>query len=270
MTNNQKITLSDYGYSILQIETIAACNMECSFCPYPLKSDKTSKLNIDAIKKILNQIDPNDKKFEYVNFSQFNEPLLDKRIFEIMEYAQKLDFKVLMITNGLLLNKEKNISSILKLKPDMKISLQVLDQKKHFTTRGLNLELDNYVKTIVNFCKKVKNKELNVVIDIGCNFNNKKYIYILKKLLGLEIGDPAVPVDLNEAVNQLRKYLIYFFEIADDEYKDTISLLSKKTKINTIFKKYYRNQEGIRVYKNVTIKIKPFIYGRRIKDFSTY
>ena len=44
-----KIRLSDYGFNILQIESTAACNMACSFCPYPLKDDKTSKLDIDKI-----------------------------------------------------------------------------------------------------------------------------------------------------------------------------------------------------------------------------
>ena len=117
----QKIKLSDYGYRILQIESSAACNMECSFCPYPLKDDKVSKLSLENIKNIINQVDPNDKEFKYVTFSQFNEPLLDNRIFEIIEFAQKSGLKIHMATNGLLLNKEKNIENLIRLKPSMKI-----------------------------------------------------------------------------------------------------------------------------------------------------
>ena len=74
-----------------------------SFCPYPLKDDKTSKLDIEKIEEILKQIDSNDKDFKYITFSDnSNEPLLDKRIFEITEMAQKLNFKIYFITNGLL------------------------------------------------------------------------------------------------------------------------------------------------------------------------
>ena len=175
--------------------------MECSFCPYPLKDDKISKLNLEEIKRILNQIDQNDKKFKYVTFSQFNEPLLDNRIFEIIKYAKNIGLKVLMVTNGLLLNKEKNIDSILKIKPDMKISLQVLDSAKHKHARGLDLELENYVNTIVNFCKKVKNQKINVTIDIGSNYNNKKFYFILRKILGLQTGDPSIPIDVNKSIN---------------------------------------------------------------------
>ena len=61
------IKLSDYGYQVLQIETYGLCNMECGFCPYPSKSKnaKTSKLEDGLIKKIIDEIDPNDEKFKY-------------------------------------------------------------------------------------------------------------------------------------------------------------------------------------------------------------
>ena len=54
---SKKIKISDYGFDILQIESTAACNMACSFCPYPLKDDKISKLNLDDIYNLLDSID---------------------------------------------------------------------------------------------------------------------------------------------------------------------------------------------------------------------
>jgi len=92
--NISKIKLSDYGFKELQIETKAACNMACGFCPYPLKSDKNSILNIDEVKSVIEQISSDDQNFRYVTFSQFNEPLLDNRIFDIIEHAQKNFLKV--------------------------------------------------------------------------------------------------------------------------------------------------------------------------------
>jgi len=269
MLNNtvNKIKLSNYGFNILQIESIAACNMACSFCPYPLKDDFESKLSIQEIKKILDQVDSNDDKFKYVTFSQFNEPLLDKRIFEIIEYAQNCKLKVLMVTNGLLLNKEKNIDLIKKLKPDMKISLQVLDKNLHKEARGLNMELDNYVKTIVNFCKKIKDEPINVIIDIGSNFNNNKFNYFLRKILGFTTGDPSIPIDIKTAINQFKKYMTFFYEISDKEYRDKLLLLTKNNEMKNLFDKKYIYQEGFKIYNNVTLNIKPFWYGRRIKDF---
>ena len=264
---NNKIKLSDYGFNILQIESTAACNMACSFCPYPLKEDKKTKMSFEDIKKIINQIDTRDEKFKYITFSQFNEPLLDNRIFEITEYAQNYGLKVLMITNGLLLNKEKNVDGIIKLKPDIKISLQVLDKSKHKDARGLNLDLENYVSTIINFCKKVKNQPINVTVDIGCNYNEKKFSFYLRKLLGVQVGDPSMPKNMRETINNLSRYIKYFYEISEDKYKESLSFLMKKEKIKDIFNKDYIFQKGFNIFENVILKIKPFHYGRKIKDF---
>ena len=68
----EKINLSDFGFRRLQIETKAACNMACSFCPYPLKEDKVSTLDLNEIQKVINQINPEDKNFQYITFHQFN------------------------------------------------------------------------------------------------------------------------------------------------------------------------------------------------------
>ena len=149
---------------------------------YPLKDDKVSKLNLEYIFKVLEEVDFKEKGFKYVTFSQFNEPLLDRRIFDILKFCKDREIPVLFITNGLLLNKEKNIENLIKFGSNIKISLQVLDSNKHKDARGLNMELDRYVKTIINFCLRVKNLDnLNVSIDIGCNFNDKKFNYFLKK-----------------------------------------------------------------------------------------
>ena len=125
--NTDKIKFSNYGFDTLQIESTAACNMACSFCPYPLKDDKSSKMELENIYQLLDKIDLNDDKFKYVTFSQFNEPLLDGRIFDILKYTNEKNIPVLFITNGLLLNKEKNIENLLKYGKTIKISLQVLD-----------------------------------------------------------------------------------------------------------------------------------------------
>ena len=49
----EKVTLSNYGYKVAQIEINSNCNMACSFCPYPIKEDKTSKLPMQDIKNTL-------------------------------------------------------------------------------------------------------------------------------------------------------------------------------------------------------------------------
>ena len=258
----EKITLSEYGYDCVQIETSSACNMACSFCPYPLKDDKTTKLPLQDIKNIIDQIDPNDKKFRHIAFSLFNEPLLDDRIFEVAEYAKKSGFKILITTNGILLNKEKNVNGIFNLKPKIAISLQVLDANIHKQARGLDLELDKYVKSIIDFCIKAKNKDFNVQVDIGCNYNSKLSFY-LKKFLGTSTGDPSVSRDPETTMLQFREILKMFHNISDDEYKKNLKVLFDIKEVKKIFDKEYGIQEGWHLYKNVKIYMRCFWYGRK-------
>ena len=264
-----KINLSEYGFTILQIESTAACNMACSFCPYPLKEDKSSKMNIEDIKTIINQVNPDDEKFNYVTFSQFNEPLLDRRIFELIEYVQSQGFKVLMITNGLLLNKEKNIQELLRLKPDLKISLQVIEDST-LKERGLNLEMEAYAKTIFDFCNRIKGTKLNTVLDIGNQYNNSKIKFYLKKFLGFSTGDPAAPKSTNETLDKFKIFLKKLNKI-DSNYIDVskIDELSKKqTESAFEFAPNNHNAEkGFKLAENIELKLKHFWYGRKIKDF---
>lgn len=253
-----KISLSDFGYNILQLETVAGCNMACSFCPYPLKEDKLSTLDINKIKNLLLEIDPKDPKFKYLTLSQFNEPFLDSRIGEILYYAKNLGFKILFITNGLLLNKKKNIELLKEIAPEMKISLQILDKQFLTETRGLNLEFDKYLDTIVNFCNQVKNSDINISIDIGCNFNSNQLKLMTKKVLGLQIGDPSVPDTIKEVTSLFSKYLNKF-ENTLNERNDLID--------RSHFDANYLNQDGYKLYNNITLKVKQFSYGRKIQDF---
>jgi len=258
------IALSKYGFRILQIETYGLCNMSCGFCPYPLKNEekKKQKIDLEKIYQILDQIDSNDPGFKYVTFSQFNEPLLDNRIFEIIKYSQQKKLNTFLITNGLLLNKKKKIKNIQELKPELKISLQVIDSSKHKFSRGINMEIDDYLKTIIEFIKIIKNTKIKLTIDIGSNFNDNKVKVFLKNIFGLSVGDKSVPETLNETFQQfielLNTHKIDLLDNNDQSIKD----LKKK-----YFESYsYLSQDGWKLFENVKIKIKKFHFGRAISE----
>ena len=140
----------------------------------------------------------------------------------------------------------------------MKISLQILDKQFLTETRGLNLEFDKYLDTIVNFCNQVKNSNINISIDIGCNFNSNQIKLLAKKILGLQIGDPSVPDTIKEATSLFSKYINKFEDTLNDK-NDTIE--------KSHFNANYLNQDGYKLYNNITLKVKPFSYGRKIQDF---
>jgi len=236
--------------------------MSCGFCPYPLKNEekKKQKIDLNKIYQILDQIDSNDPGFKYVTFSQFNEPLLDNRIFEIIKYSRQKKLITYLITNGLLLNKKKNIDNILELKPELKISLQVLDSSKHKISRGINMEIDEYLKTIINFIKIIENTEIKTTIDIGSNFNNSKVKVFLKKIFGLSLGDKHVPETLNKTFEQ-------FLELLNNHKLYLINDITLNKNKKDYFKdEFYLTQTGFNLSKNINIKFKKFIYGRAISE----
>ena len=262
----EKINLSEFGFKRLQIETKAACNMACSFCPYPLKNDKISTLDFNEITKILDQINPQDKNFEHVTFHQFNEPLLDSRIFQIIEYAKNLGHKVFFVTNGLLLNKKKNVDELIRLQPEIKISLQIIENSKHYEGRGLNMDLLKYSKTIFDFCEEAKNKNIKITVDIGCNFNDNKIKHYLKKFFGLQSGDPSIINDRKNTLKTLKQFLMELSKI-DEGYFDKINL-SKDTEKHDFIKSNaalsdYVTQSGFKIANNIELKIKPFFLWKK-------
>ena len=87
MKNLETINISQYGYSILQIETMSVCNMRCSFCAYPVRNDKGEVLSEDIVYSVIDSLHTDDS-FEYICFSHFNEPLLDNRIYDFVKYSK--------------------------------------------------------------------------------------------------------------------------------------------------------------------------------------
>jgi len=79
------------------------CNLNCKFC-YAGSQNKDKELNTKDIEKILEKI-RYQAKVPFVSFTG-GEPLLRKDIFELISFAQKIDLKTNLITNGTLINEK--------------------------------------------------------------------------------------------------------------------------------------------------------------------
>lgn len=94
---------------MIQIQTTSRCNGNCSICPYSQVKNEFPQGNMDInlFKKIIDEIADYDVK--EIHPFLMNEPLMDRRIFEFIEYIkQKIPSVVIKVnTNGSLLNKEK-------------------------------------------------------------------------------------------------------------------------------------------------------------------
>ena len=109
----EPVHVGKYGYTIVQIETKSVCNMKCAFCPYPIRDDKDGILPDQAVYNIIDSIVPGPK-FEYVCLSQFNEPLMDNRIYDFVAYTKSKGLPVQLISNGLLFRSKDKIAQLVK------------------------------------------------------------------------------------------------------------------------------------------------------------
>ena len=263
------LDLSKYGFTIVQIETKATCNMGCQFCPYPIKKDKESVLEDKSIYKLIDDISRSKTSIDYITFSQFNEPLLDgRRVFDYISYAKKNGLKTLMITNALLLNKQRNIDRIIDSGVDyVKLSLQTLDEKTFSTVRGVDYDFNKYSKSINTFLSKVVNTNIDVTIDLAYNFNNDKpkFIKNVYKILGLVMDEPSVPSSKEEVYGHTLNLLLdwsnnnYPFHpnVGQNELRDQIFNSTR----------FYVGDTSIQLADNINIKIKPFHYGLKLSEY---
>ena len=96
--------------NVVNIETINRCNSTCAFCTANVNAEKRPlcKIDDDLYKSIIDQLADWGYKGHLTLYGN-NEPLLDKRIVEMHQYArEKLpDSFIFCSTNGLILNMEK-------------------------------------------------------------------------------------------------------------------------------------------------------------------
>jgi hypothetical protein len=150
----------------VQIQTVSICNATCYFCPYPESWQKQNPgtMTEEVYRKIIEEITP----FKLGKFCPyFDEPLLDPKIFERIDYAlPKLDFQVLeLATNASLLSKGKldDLVRIFSRVPnEIWVSFHGIDRETHHAIMGL--DYDKCKANILALIEKSQDHDLNIVI----------------------------------------------------------------------------------------------------------
>ena len=130
----------------IDFELIDQCNQRCVMCPRNSKShpdinyslNRGTVFDFEKYKKIIDE--GIDKGLMSINLGAFSEPLMNKKVFEMIKYAQEkgiLDSR--LITNGLLLDKYKDdiFSSGLV---NLFFSIDAFSEEKYRAIRGKGFE----------------------------------------------------------------------------------------------------------------------------------
>lgn len=171
-----------------------ACNAKCIHCIYEVFPETKSKtsgdkafMNLYTFKKIADEC----SKYPHVllRLVGFGEPMLNPKFFEMIEYAKGVGCNVGIITNGVLLIREK-------------------------AERLLNSNIDAVDISVDAYSKEVYEK-IRVGLDFDKLKNNVKDLVSLKNKMGKSTFIFCSIVEQDEVMHELKQALEYWGKIAD-------------------------------------------------------
>lgn len=140
---------------ILAIEPSNVCNLRCIFCPYKRMKRKKEVMNMDLFKSIVKQASEIGCKIIFLQ--QYNEPFLDNKIFERIDYIRKInkEIKIYIYSNATKISSDM-ISKILESPPDL-IRFSIDGATKE-TFEKIRVGAD-YSKVVKNVCDLVRQRD---------------------------------------------------------------------------------------------------------------
>ncbi len=148
------------------IEPTNACNFKCAFCFHSLKGEALSKkgfsqnnLSLDQYKKIIGDIAGFPQKIKVLRFSGFGEPLLNKELCRMIEYAKEFNIaeRIMIISNGSLLTNELSDSLIKAGLDEFYISIEGLTGERYKELCSVDINFEKFVDNI-NYFYEHRNK----------------------------------------------------------------------------------------------------------------
>ncbi|MBF0252700.1 MAG: radical SAM protein [Candidatus Omnitrophica bacterium] len=157
----------------LYVEITNVCNLDCSFCP------KTSRppmfMEIEQFKKILDEVKEYSK---YLYFHVMGEPLMHPELGTFLDLCDENDFKVNIVTNGTLIEEEKD-------KLLSKPALRAISFSLHIFDKTTSIQkVDKYLDDIFEFITEAQKRHTFFACLRLWNLNNKDtyYSYVLERI----------------------------------------------------------------------------------------
>ena len=220
------MNLRDYGYRYVQIEINNTCNMSCTFCPLPIRDTPNEVIDKNQVFIILEELS-NYQGIDFVAFHHFGEPLLNKNLWEYIDYAHSLKFKTHLVTNGLLL-KKSNIDRLIKHSPTfLKISAQIINDEHHEEVRGIKMNAAQYIDQVTTCIARLNNEthsieEIRTDLAVSLEFTGINLIKekLKQKLGAAELEDPSI---YHPTLKKLRPHLINFLKMVESKTKNFLT-----------------------------------------------
>jgi len=132
-TNIEPPKYQPYKLRIVQLSLVDECNLKCIYCYATDRPESTNRLTREDHFKLIDDINGISGQIEIVFTG--GEPLLSPYVFELAEHAKKLNNKVHLLSNGILIT-EKNAKEIADIFDLVKISIDGSTPAIHEFHRG--------------------------------------------------------------------------------------------------------------------------------------
>ena len=177
MSLNSKL-FPKYPKSI-QIQTVTGCNASCMTCPTGLSSERTkhNQLPMELWEKIVQECSHWEVPLRAMVLSLFNEPLIDKRLFDMIDMAKERlpNTSFSIVTNGSLLT-EQTVERIIQSRLDeIRVSVNA-HYKESYEQLKNSLDFDRVVEGTKRILEKSKKagKPIVIVSMLEVQFNTEE------------------------------------------------------------------------------------------------
>lgn len=158
-------------FAKVYIEISNLCNLSCRFCP-GTKRPK-GRMDLERFSSILEKL----KGYtEFVYFHLMGEPLLHPNLPQFLDVAGQMGFKVILTTNGTLLEGRKELLLSSPAVHKVNISLHA------FEANDLSVPFEAYVDGCLNYGKAAEGKKLTVFRLWNSGGEDKQNGLLLQKL----------------------------------------------------------------------------------------
>ncbi|MBL4759658.1 MAG: radical SAM protein [Mariprofundaceae bacterium] len=171
--------------SIIQLETVYACNAKCVMCPLSVdefdgyQADRMLRVRLmsdDLFDKICEEITPYADQMRRVTIQLLGEPLLDKKLESRIARLKKIGIKeVFFSSNGSLFDEKRCVSILESGVDEVDFSVDGAT-KKTFEKIRVGLDYDEVINNIKRFVKirNEKNSDVTVRIRFTLQSDNMK------------------------------------------------------------------------------------------------
>ena len=133
------------------IEISNICNLSCSFCPGTKRAPKI--MEPSEFKTVITKVAPFT---DYVYFHLLGEPLLHPNLKDYLNICEEHGLKVIITTNGTLLNKQGDV--LLRSDSHYKTVISL-----HSFEANLNQNFDEYINDCLNYTKAAEGEKIVVL-----------------------------------------------------------------------------------------------------------